>query len=77
MYQHWTLLVPDSRTLQLCETSQHHMGRPAVKEEALKIQRRFKIGKKGIHSAMKQVKKCYLVSQACNPENQLVTGEQH
>ena len=66
LYQNGRLLVPESWPSELCEAWHHHMIHPGVKEQALDIQRRFKIDEIGLYNAIKQFKESCSVCQACN-----------
>ena len=75
VYRNGKLLVPESRVLELCEAWHHHMMHQGVRKQALDMQRRFGIDQIGLYNAIKKVRKGCSVSQACNPDNQNVTGE--
>ena len=75
LYWNGKLLVSESRVLELCEASHHHMMHPGVKKQALDMQRRFEIDQISLYSAIKKVRKGCSVCQACNPDNRNVKGE--
>ena len=75
LYRNGTLLVQESRVLELCEAWHHHMMHPGVKKQALDMQRRFEIDQIGLYNAIKKVRKGCSVCQACNPDNRNVKGE--
>ena len=75
LYRNGKLLVPESRVLQLCEAWHHHMMHPGVRQQALKMQRRFEMDQKGLYNAIKKVRKGCLVCQACNPDNRTSRGK--
>ena len=75
LYRNGRLLVPESRSLELCEAWHHHMMHPEVGKLALDMQRQFEIDEIGLYNAIKQVKKGCSVCQARNPDNPNVRGE--
>ena len=74
LYRNGELLVPESRVLEPCEASHHHMMHPGVKKQALDMQSRFEIDQIGPYTAIKKVSKGCSVCQACNPDNRNVKG---
>ena len=60
--------------LELCEAWHHHMMHPGDKKKALDTQRRFEIDEIRLYNAIKKVKKCCSVCEACNPDNRNVRG---
>ena len=61
--------------LELCEAWYHHMMHPGVRKQALDMHRGFEIDQIGLYNAIKKVRKCCSVCQACNPDNWNVKGE--
>ena len=75
LYRNGKLRVPESRVLELCEAWHHHKMHPGVRKQALDMQHRFAIDQIGLYNAVRKVRKGCSVCQACNPDNQNVTGE--